>query len=276
MKWFHRSTGGGISLSAGQSLVKDVIQKPTFDKAHFDGFRIEKELKRLDDLENDPTSHFPVQDRWKTSSVSISVPKPGGSRSIEDAPKFTANNVHHRSLLDLIKSALEEPAAQHFHINPYKEFAQMSGDQPDERLTSEMYTSDAFLKAQDEVNAQVKKDQCNLPAVVLAILAFSDATCLTNFGHAELWPIYVYFVNLSKYARRLAESFSAHHLAYIPKVWDHHISQINTHALSVSSIQCSVTGIWRHMVKHPHRKSFGTCDESFFMEFGACSWMKNS
>ncbi|KAH6893627.1 hypothetical protein BKA70DRAFT_1233370 [Coprinopsis sp. MPI-PUGE-AT-0042] len=93
MKWFYEHMGGGLSKQAAQDLVKNVIQKETFDKSHFDHFRMDKEIKRLDDLENDPTSHFPVQDQWTTTPVSISVPEPGGSASIDEAPRFTAHTL---------------------------------------------------------------------------------------------------------------------------------------------------------------------------------------
>ena len=55
--------------------------------------------------------------------------------------------------------------------------------------------------------------------VILALMIWSDSTHLASFGTASLWPIYLYFGNLSKYTRAKPSSFAAHHLAYIPKVF---------------------------------------------------------
>ena len=47
---------------------------------------------------------------------------------------------------------------------------------------------------------------------------WSDATHLANFGTAKLWPIYLFFGNLSKYIRLRPSSGACNHLAYIPSV----------------------------------------------------------
>jgi hypothetical protein len=39
-----------------------------------------------------------------------------------------------------------------------------------------------------------------------------------SFGHASLWPFYLYIGAQSKYTCAKLSSFAAHHLAYIPKV----------------------------------------------------------
>ncbi|OSD02393.1 hypothetical protein PYCCODRAFT_1410834 [Trametes coccinea BRFM310] len=55
---------------------------------------------------------------------------------------------------------------------------------------------------------------------ICSILLWSDATHLTSFGSASLWPIYLYLGNLSKYIRGMPTEFAAHHLAYIPSIPD--------------------------------------------------------
>ncbi|OSD02519.1 hypothetical protein PYCCODRAFT_1477774 [Trametes coccinea BRFM310] len=52
------------------------------------------------------------------------------------------------------------------------------------------------------------------------LLFWSDATHLTSFGSASLWPIYMYFGSLSKYTRGMPTEFAAHHVAYIPSLPD--------------------------------------------------------
>ena len=65
---------------------------------------------------------------------------------------------------------------------------------------------------------RVPGDGPNVEYAVLPLLLWSDETVLSNFGTAKLWPIYLYFGNLSKYVRGRPTEFAAHHLAYIPTV----------------------------------------------------------
>ena len=74
---------------------------------------------------------------------------------------------------------------------------------------------------------------------VLPILIYSDATKLSDFGHASLWPIYIYFGLLSKYVRGRPTEFAAQHLAYIPEVrW--RLSHLNK-ALMFPAYSCPRT-----------------------------------
>jgi hypothetical protein len=61
-------------------------------------------------------------------------------------------------------------------------------------------------------------DDSDMEMAIAPILVWSDSTHLTSFGTASLWPIYIYFGNLSKYLRGKPTAFAAHHLAYIPSV----------------------------------------------------------
>jgi len=49
---------------------------------------------------------------------------------------------------------------------------------------------------------------------------WSDTTHLANFGTAKLWPIYMFFGNLSKYTRAEPSSHACYHVAYIPSLLD--------------------------------------------------------
>ncbi len=61
-------------------------------------------------------------------------------------------------------------------------------------------------------------DAPDVEYAILPLLLWSDETCLSQFGSAKLWPIYLYFGNLSKYVRGRPTEFAAHHVAYIPNV----------------------------------------------------------
>jgi hypothetical protein len=104
-------------------------------------------------------------------------------------------------------------------MKPYKLFWQPDDDEPPERIITELYTSDAMLQEQEKLDSQPHKPDCNLETVIAAIMLWSDLTHLASFGNASLWPIYLFIGNQSKYIRGKPTSFTAHHLAYIPKVF---------------------------------------------------------
>lgn len=57
---------------------------------------------------------------------------------------------------------------------------------------------------------------------MVALMLWSDLTCLTNFGSASLWPVYLSLGNQSKYIQAKPLTFSNHHLAYMPSVSQTH------------------------------------------------------
>ena len=85
----------------------------------------------------------------------------------------------------------------------------------------EMYTSDDYLKMEEEIALQTPSPGPGEPYVenvILPIKGFSDLTMLTNFGSASLWPIYWWFAFISKYTLTKPSLYSAYHMAYIPSV----------------------------------------------------------
>ena len=49
-------------------------------------------------------------------------------------------------------------------------------------------------------------------------MLWSNSTHLANFGYVSVWPLYLYFGNLSKYFWGKPGSGASHHIAYIPSV----------------------------------------------------------
>ena len=45
------------------------------------------------------------------------------------------------------------------------------------------------------------EDPADLEYAIMPLILWSDATQLSSFGNASLWPIYLYFANISKYHR---------------------------------------------------------------------------
>jgi hypothetical protein len=78
--------------------------------------------------------------------------------------------------------------------------------------------SPAFIEAHRELQELPGEAGCELPHVVAALMFWSDATQLTTFGNAKLWPVYMYFGNESKYRRCRPSCNLGNHVAYFQKV----------------------------------------------------------
>ena len=133
-------------------------------------------------------------------------------------PQFVVPGLMHRSISDIIRTCWSSPEAADFQYVPYRQFWSASPSGTQERVYGELYTSDAFNEAHEELQRQMPEPGCSLERVVCALMAFSDSTHLANFGDASLWPLYLYFGNQSNYQRLKPSSGSCHHTAYIPKV----------------------------------------------------------
>ncbi|KAL1937064.1 hypothetical protein VTO73DRAFT_15133, partial [Trametes versicolor] len=86
------------------------------------------------------------------------------------------------------------------------------------RIFTDIYNANRILREHEKICAQ-PRNPADGPAVEYvnaAICLWSNMIHLTSFGSAALWPIYLYFGNLSKYIRGMPTEFAVHHLAYIP------------------------------------------------------------
>lgn len=208
-------------------LVHNVILADDFDIRHFDNFSYNRELQRLD--EHDELSGiFSAGDGWQESSVKIRVPKEKVKhRSEDEAPEFEVKGLWYRPLRNVIKSAYEDITQRHFHTRAFKLFCTRSAAsnpmdeaEPDERIWTDIYNSDAMLEEQAKVDALSRNpaDSSDVEYAVAPLMLWSDSTRLANFGTQSLWPIYLFFGSLSKYMRGRPSTFAAHHLAYMPSV----------------------------------------------------------
>jgi len=219
MRWFYDSS---LTKSLGtlNDLVYKVLLAPDFNVDDLDGFDAAREAKCLDEIPSAGATApvDSIKDGWTETTVPISVPCDKVSYpSDAEAPVFHVKGLMHRNLLEVIKAVYEEPSAEQLHIAPYEEYWHPRPNSPPERIYSELYNSNAYIQEHEKVRSQ-SRPGCELETVIAAIMLSSDATHLTNFGSASLWPVYLYLGNLSKYTRAKPTSFSAHHLAYIPKV----------------------------------------------------------
>jgi hypothetical protein len=279
MMWFYNSSTSK-SMTELNSLINEVILAPDFKREDFFGFRAQKEHATMDAYKESPQgdpSLSTFDDTWIKGTVEISLPCDGVKHHSEaDAPKF-AVQVYYRKLLDIIKAALSEPAAEKFHMFPFKEFWQPSPNEPEDRIYSEIYTGDAWNQEYANIYAANQQGPTHhLEACLIALMIWSDSTSLAQFGHAQLWPIYLYIGNMSKYSQAKPSSFAAHHIAYIPKVWfllsKKCIADIDGDYSSMTRFKRHTLNILKSLQPPPCSP---ICDVNLYTLSGCCSSMMN-
>lgn len=139
-------------------------------------------------------------------------------RKIDTPPrKFKVPGLHHRSIVQVIKATWGAITSKSFHLTPFKRIhVDPKGIRT--RIYDEVYTSEAFEVAHDQLQKKPSEAGCTLEKVIAGLMFWSDSTHLANFGTAKVWPLYMYFANLSKYTRAKPNSGACHHMAYIPSV----------------------------------------------------------
>ena len=223
MEWQYT---GSMTKSSGelQRLV-DVLTHPNFKTADLAGFNVEHEKRRLDTFATTGGA-FSADDGWREASVTLHLPKEKQTHAAEaQSPKFAVTNIWVRRLTEVLKAGYRDTVARKFHWLPFQflHHARQGPDAHSTRLYTDIYNSDAMIKEDEAIQKRARdardpSDDPNVEYVVGAIGVYSDSTHLTSFGTASLWPIYVFFTNLSKYLRSKPTMFAAHHLAYIPSV----------------------------------------------------------
>ncbi|KAF8426518.1 hypothetical protein L210DRAFT_3306924, partial [Boletus edulis BED1] len=213
MKW--RYTGSIMkSQHEVNRLVQEVLLADDFRAEDLSGFSMQTQNSILDAKS---TGSSP-SDGWREVDVNIKIPTrtpdlgtTGGSHR-----SFTISGLLYRPIMDVVKAAFSSPAAKHFHLFPFRRFWQHPVDGSEQRVFDELYTSDAWLKAHDDLQKQSNEPGCKLEKVIAAMMFSSDATMLASFGTAKAWPVYLHFGNVSKYIRVQPTSGACHHIAFIP------------------------------------------------------------
>ncbi len=210
MSWFY-STSNTKSHAELDRLVNEVILSPDFSPAELVGFRAAKEASLMDKYlasgaQRGSQTSSSARDQWLETSVFISLPCDGVKHGSEaDAPKFEVKGLYHHRIVEVVRSALAEPAAQKFHLFPFREYWKPSPDEPAERIYSEAFTADYFLEQYEKIR-HTNSPKKRIP-VVIGMMIWSDSTHLASFGTASLWPVYLYFGNQSKYTRAKPSEF---------------------------------------------------------------------
>lgn len=131
---------------------------------------------------------------------------------------FTVPGFHYRPLTAVIRAAFTEAMSRWFHFTPFKRFWKSPATSQEQRLHDELYMSDAWIQAHDDLQKQRRDDGCKLEKVIAGLMFWSDSTHLAQFGNAVAWPIYLYFGNQSKYACACPSSGACHAVRFIPTV----------------------------------------------------------
>lgn len=196
-------------------LFKEVLLADEFRLEDIEDLFMIRENGLLDsysDMEN-------LTDSWQTETVKIRVPVEGQKfRSEDAAPELEVKGLYYRPLVETIQQELSRDNAQFLQHIPYKEFWQPSDSAPPERVYGELYSSNSWLEAHEELYNLPSTPDDGIQNVLLPLMLWSDSTHLTNFGTASLWPIYMFFGGHSKYIRAKPSSRTGQHLAYIPSV----------------------------------------------------------
>jgi hypothetical protein len=196
-------------------LALEVICHKDFRLEDLLGFDTHQEKRRFDKAMATVADSTPFEtDDWRETSVKIEIPVPvrGSSPRAFEIPGF-----HYRSIVQVIKAAWESPAFFKFHLTPFRRIHVDSAGN-ESRIFDEVYTSEAWELAHDQLQKQRREPGCKLEKIIAGLMLWSDSTHLAQFGTASLWPVYLYFANLSKYLRTKPNSGACNHIAYIPLV----------------------------------------------------------
>ena len=216
--------GSSSKTTQGMDEIAKLISSGKVSQEELSNFKAATELRRLDEFAaQTPIAGGP----WQTESVKIKMPcmrshDPPFSTEA-DAPDFEVHGVRYRSLVDVLVSKIQDASTSESFIHtPFTEWWSPPGSTSPIRIYGEAYSSDVAVQLFEEIKGiPPPADHPQIESVVVLLMLGSDATHLANFGTASLWPIYVFFGNMSKYDSSRPSEFAASHLAYLPKVWEY-------------------------------------------------------
>lgn len=218
-EWFY-GQGTQKSIKDFKSLVK-VLTSPNFSIADIKKTSWTTVFQNLgkNKEEIDPRQSDWVDDvGWKTTDIELDVPVHHRMERGRGIEKAIVGKLYHRSIVSIVEEKIRnEKDHRLFHHEGFElswKPDATNADSPEFRVLSELYTSDAFLKAQKEVREspppQIK--DCTLPRVVVGLMFWSDTTHISTFSPQKVWPLYMLFANESKY--KCGRGVSENHVAY--------------------------------------------------------------
>ncbi|KIO30648.1 hypothetical protein M407DRAFT_20363 [Tulasnella calospora MUT 4182] len=233
--WYH-NCGGVLSRNNLAALITEVLKAEDFNKDDLPGAAtIDKLNTALDKLDIgnggiEGTGEQAVGDGWVEESVRIEIPtgvKQSANSTTSASHPYDIPGLLRRPLVEVIKAACQDNLARDFHFEPFKSFqvcppVDADSTEPGtfQRLHDELYSSDAWITEQDKLERLPPEHGCTLPRAIAGLMFWSDATHVSQFGQSKMWPIYLFFGNLSKWLRCKPRSRACHHVAHIPSLPD--------------------------------------------------------
>ena len=216
-EWYWNS-GTQKSQQSFKGLL-NIVGNATFNPADIREANWDKINETLAVNDRDRDTQREADAGWIKTPIKIQVP----FHRFTDNPgiqEYAVADFHYHSLVSIIREKVQNAAdSQHFHYDPYEVFWQPTKWHEEVRIHGELFTSPAFIDAHKELQDSPGEPKCNLPRVAITLMFWSDATHLTNFGDAKLWPLYMFFGNESKYRRCKPSCNLCEHVAYFEKVY---------------------------------------------------------
>jgi hypothetical protein len=172
MNWMW--TGSSMKSIGEMKKLVEFLKSDGFKKEDLATFDIHSETMKFDNYLERPVADDPEsrtgaenpQDGWHESEVIIQVPD-GKPHSKDNIPTFKVPGLHHRSLVDVIKTAFSDPASTSFHYMPFKSFWKdpSTPESVPQRVYDELYASDAMIEAHTKLQ-QANSNRQSLDALL--------------------------------------------------------------------------------------------------------------
>ncbi|KAI0822193.1 hypothetical protein BC628DRAFT_1391483 [Trametes gibbosa] len=241
-------TNGYKKTQADRDAMQELISRPDFSAADIAGVNFRKLDEQIAAGVREDAPWSNEREGWRTTSITIGIPS--GKRATQasrreaaaaarrinrhesaaDTPPvhaiwgnhFTVSNFHHKGLCaQITKTLSSDPAARDFVYDPYLVEHQVLNSPNTEQVYGELYNSVSFVRADLRLQNSPREPGCELPRAIVAIMLWSDATVVSQFGNQKVWPAYMYFGNQSKYTRARPTARAAHHIAYFTSLPDY-------------------------------------------------------
>ncbi|KAI6112660.1 hypothetical protein F5141DRAFT_1003094, partial [Pisolithus sp. B1] len=157
------------------NFTSDVL----FNPAESGRFSHERERRLLGAFLQNDSNPFHANHGWYRSTVQVRLPKEKMKFTSEMDPSIgtVKIDVHHRLLVDIIKSAFEDPAASNFHMTPFEEYWKKSNGHtvklPDD--FQDVYTAFYGKASTGEVYTHCKRELIHAIWELLLDEKFMDA-----------------------------------------------------------------------------------------------------
>ena len=214
-EWFWKE-GSQKSVEDFYDLIQ-ILRDPGFSLEDVRNTSWRHVHKQLGVLEENGAPWFNDENNigWVQEPITLQVPFKKTKGSVNAVQEFQAGNFYRHSIANVLRERLASTDAQHFHYEPYEMHWQPDPKDDPVRIYGELYTSPEFLRVHEELQNSPPEPGCTLPRIVVGLIFSSDVTQLTQFGDANLWPVYMFLGNNSKYRRSQPGSFLCNYIAYL-------------------------------------------------------------